>query len=278
MKGCLRALFWGALLMRASGAPLPLPRGGVCIARLQTPPLPLLRFACFACRARWAPRASSAWRIWCTRCAALRCGWRRILGGNRIPCPAALLPALQRSPLVGGPLPPSFLPARLAAHLPSGRRRTPLPPLPPRAALTYCPPRRPPRPQIYTAGPAFKEANNFLWPFKLSSAKGGLDKKRLHYIEGGQAGNREGYINNLVRRGAALRWACWACCAVLGMLWRRCGSVVAPLCSTVTPLRYGAASVRCALTGQGAGPRCARSDAWAGHAWQSRGSGSEGRL
>lgn len=29
--------------------------------------------------------------------------------------------------------------------------------------------------------------------------QGGLDKKRLHYIEGGQAGNRENYINNLVR-------------------------------------------------------------------------------
>lgn len=42
--------------------------------------------------------------------------------------------------------------------------------------------------EIYTCGPAFKQANNFLWPFKLSSPKGGLDKKRLHYIEGGQVG------------------------------------------------------------------------------------------
>ncbi|BDA49494.1 60S ribosomal protein L7 [Coccomyxa sp. Obi] len=53
--------------------------------------------------------------------------------------------------------------------------------------------------EIYTAGPAFKQASNFLWPFKLSSARGGLSKKRLHYIEGGQHGNREDYINNLVR-------------------------------------------------------------------------------
>ena len=30
------------------------------------------------------------------------------------------------------------------------------------------------------------QANNFLWPFKLSSPKGGIDKKRLHYVEGGQ--------------------------------------------------------------------------------------------
>ena len=28
---------------------------------------------------------------------------------------------------------------------------------------------------------------------------GGLDTKRKHFIEGGQAGNREQYINNLVR-------------------------------------------------------------------------------
>ncbi|KAF8065475.1 RPL7C [Scenedesmus sp. PABB004] len=54
--------------------------------------------------------------------------------------------------------------------------------------------------EIFTVGPAFKEASNFLWPFKLSSARGGLDKKRLHFVEGGQAGNREQKINNLIRR------------------------------------------------------------------------------
>jgi large subunit ribosomal protein L7e len=54
--------------------------------------------------------------------------------------------------------------------------------------------------EIYTVGPAFKEASNFLWPFKLNSARGGIDKKRLHCVEGGQAGNREGKINNLIRR------------------------------------------------------------------------------
>lgn len=53
--------------------------------------------------------------------------------------------------------------------------------------------------EIYTVGPHFKEANNFLWPFRLSSPKGGIDKKRLHFVEGGQAGNREKLINNLVR-------------------------------------------------------------------------------
>jgi len=37
--------------------------------------------------------------------------------------------------------------------------------------------------EIYTVGPRFKEANNFLWPFKLSAPLGGLTKKRNHYVE-----------------------------------------------------------------------------------------------
>eukprot|EP00195_Chlamydomonas_chlamydogama_P017716 CAMPEP_0202890486 /NCGR_PEP_ID=MMETSP1392-20130828/868_1 /ASSEMBLY_ACC=CAM_ASM_000868 /TAXON_ID=225041 /ORGANISM="Chlamydomonas chlamydogama, Strain SAG 11-48b" /LENGTH=238 /DNA_ID=CAMNT_0049574063 /DNA_START=51 /DNA_END=767 /DNA_ORIENTATION=- len=53
--------------------------------------------------------------------------------------------------------------------------------------------------EIYSVGPHFREASNFLWPFKLNSALGGMDKKRLHYVEGGQAGNREGEINNLIK-------------------------------------------------------------------------------
>ncbi|KAI3828068.1 hypothetical protein L1987_02163 [Smallanthus sonchifolius] len=54
--------------------------------------------------------------------------------------------------------------------------------------------------EILTAGPHFKEANNFLWPFKLKAPLGGLKKKRNHYVEGGDAGNREDYINELIRR------------------------------------------------------------------------------
>jgi large subunit ribosomal protein L7e len=54
--------------------------------------------------------------------------------------------------------------------------------------------------EIYTVGPHFKEANNFLWPFKLSAPLGGLKKKRNHYIEHGDAGNRELKLNNLIRR------------------------------------------------------------------------------
>ncbi|KAI3944867.1 hypothetical protein MKW92_007380 [Papaver armeniacum] len=42
--------------------------------------------------------------------------------------------------------------------------------------------------EIMTVGPHFKQANNFLWPFKLSAPLGG------------DAGNREDYINKLIRR------------------------------------------------------------------------------
>nr|GMC53906.1 60S ribosomal protein L7-2 [Ipomoea batatas] len=54
--------------------------------------------------------------------------------------------------------------------------------------------------EILTVGPHFKETNNFLWPFQLKAPLGGLKKKRNHYVEGGDAGNREDYINELIRR------------------------------------------------------------------------------
>ncbi|XP_016126489.1 60S ribosomal protein L7-like [Sinocyclocheilus rhinocerous] len=54
--------------------------------------------------------------------------------------------------------------------------------------------------EIYTVGKNFKYANNFLWPFKLSSPRGGMNKKTTHFVEGGDAGNREDQINRLVRR------------------------------------------------------------------------------
>ncbi|CAI5488725.1 unnamed protein product [Closterium sp. Naga37s-1] len=54
--------------------------------------------------------------------------------------------------------------------------------------------------QIFTTGPHFKACNNFLWPFKLSAPNGGMKKKRLHFVEGGDAGNREDKINALIRR------------------------------------------------------------------------------
>merc|ERR1711924_419716 len=53
--------------------------------------------------------------------------------------------------------------------------------------------------EIFTVGPHFREANNFLWPFKLRPAKGGQPKKRKGFCEGGQAGNREDNMNALIQ-------------------------------------------------------------------------------
>mmetsp|Transcript_10078 Transcript_10078/g.15304 ORF Transcript_10078/g.15304 Transcript_10078/m.15304 type:complete len:241 (-) Transcript_10078:566-1288(-) len=54
--------------------------------------------------------------------------------------------------------------------------------------------------EIYSCGPNFQKANNFLWPFKLTSPRGGLSQKLLHHNEGGQAGQRGAEINALIKR------------------------------------------------------------------------------
>merc|ERR1739844_689041 len=54
--------------------------------------------------------------------------------------------------------------------------------------------------EIFTVGENFKKANNFLWPFKLSCPTGGMRKKTNHFVEGGDHGNREDFINRLVRK------------------------------------------------------------------------------
>jgi len=54
--------------------------------------------------------------------------------------------------------------------------------------------------EIFTVGPHFKQANRFLWPFKLNNPKGGFNSITTHFVEGGDAGNREDFINELVRR------------------------------------------------------------------------------
>ena len=55
--------------------------------------------------------------------------------------------------------------------------------------------------EIYTVGPNFKQANNFLWPFKLSNPNGGFHTRKFnHFIEGGDYGNREDNINALIRQ------------------------------------------------------------------------------
>ena len=55
--------------------------------------------------------------------------------------------------------------------------------------------------EINTVGPSFKQAANFLWPFKLSNPTGGFKgKKAVHFVQNGEAGNREDKINALVKR------------------------------------------------------------------------------
>nr|UAM96081.1 ribosomal protein L7 [Hippodamia variegata] len=54
--------------------------------------------------------------------------------------------------------------------------------------------------EIFTVGPKFKFASNFLWPFKLNTPTGGWRRKTNHYVEGGDFGNREDRINELLRR------------------------------------------------------------------------------
>ncbi|KAK9887118.1 hypothetical protein WA026_020566 [Henosepilachna vigintioctopunctata] len=54
--------------------------------------------------------------------------------------------------------------------------------------------------EIFTVGPKFKFASNFLWPFKLNTPTGGWRRKTNHYVEGGDFGNREDKINELLRR------------------------------------------------------------------------------
>ncbi|KAJ8124807.1 hypothetical protein O1611_g8833 [Lasiodiplodia mahajangana] len=55
--------------------------------------------------------------------------------------------------------------------------------------------------EIVTVGPNFKQASNFLWPFKLSNPNGGFRPRKFkHFIEGGDLGNREEKINALIRQ------------------------------------------------------------------------------
>jgi 60S ribosomal protein uL30 len=54
--------------------------------------------------------------------------------------------------------------------------------------------------EVFTVGPHFKQVNNFLWPFKLSSPRGGYRKKGNHFVEGGDFGNREDLLNRLISR------------------------------------------------------------------------------
>jgi len=54
--------------------------------------------------------------------------------------------------------------------------------------------------ELVTCGPSFKEANTFLWYFKLNPPRGGFVHKRHPFQAGGDWGNREELINELVQR------------------------------------------------------------------------------
>ena len=54
--------------------------------------------------------------------------------------------------------------------------------------------------EIVTVGPHFKEANNFLWPFKLNSPRKGFEVKRHPFQNGGVFGNREELINDVIKK------------------------------------------------------------------------------
>merc|ERR1712115_616363 len=54
--------------------------------------------------------------------------------------------------------------------------------------------------EIVTVGPNFKYASNFLWPFKMNTPTGGWRKKTNHFVEGGDFGCREDFINPLLQK------------------------------------------------------------------------------
>ncbi|GMI51904.1 hypothetical protein ScalyP_jg387 [Parmales sp. scaly parma] len=56
--------------------------------------------------------------------------------------------------------------------------------------------------EIFTVGPNFKQANNFLWTFKLSSPNGGFSSKTklIHYLEGGEAGARGEEMSKFINK------------------------------------------------------------------------------
>lgn len=53
--------------------------------------------------------------------------------------------------------------------------------------------------KLTTCAENFKEVNNFVWPFKLNTPKGGYRTKSKTYLNGGDNGNRDVLINEMVR-------------------------------------------------------------------------------
>lgn len=54
--------------------------------------------------------------------------------------------------------------------------------------------------EIASVGPHFKEVASFLYPFKLNKPEGGLQGTKTLYKQGGDTGNREDQINELISK------------------------------------------------------------------------------
>ncbi|XP_021906556.1 60S ribosomal protein L7-3-like, partial [Carica papaya] len=54
--------------------------------------------------------------------------------------------------------------------------------------------------EIATVGPQFKEVVRFLGPLQLNKPEGGFKANKQLFKEGGEAGNREDQINDLIDR------------------------------------------------------------------------------
>lgn len=54
--------------------------------------------------------------------------------------------------------------------------------------------------EIVNVGPHFEEVTRFLWPFELNKPADGLRGSKTAYKDGGDTGNREDLINELVNK------------------------------------------------------------------------------
>lgn len=54
--------------------------------------------------------------------------------------------------------------------------------------------------EIASVGPHFREASNFLMPFKLKCPERRLQMKKKPFKDGGDSGNREDKINELIEK------------------------------------------------------------------------------
>lgn len=52
--------------------------------------------------------------------------------------------------------------------------------------------------EIFNVGPHFKEVTHFLWPFSLAKPEGELQGRKNPFKRGGDSGNREEHVNELL--------------------------------------------------------------------------------